>query len=374
VTTVLSGARIVTPDGMLESGWVQLDGDRIVAVGAGEAPATARSLDGGWLVPGFVDLHVHGGGGHDFAASPVELAAGVAYHRSRGTTRTLVSLVTAPVDDLCEQLAWVAAAAAEPGSTVVGAHLEGPFLATARCGAQNRDHLLAPDRSVLAKLLDAGQGCVRTVTIAPELPGALDLIEDIVAAGAQAAVGHTDATYEQTMAAFDAGATLATHLFNAMGSVSQRAPGPSVAALDAGVTVELINDGVHVHNALARLVLSRPDRSTALITDAISATGAGDGEYSLGGQPVVARGGTVRLASTGRLAGSTITMDTAFRRTVHELQLPIETAVVAAAAAPARLLGRDADFGAIAAGRAADLVHLADDLSVRAVMSQGVWL
>ena len=301
--------------------------------------ATTIDLGDGTRVPGFVDLHCHGGGGFDFAESPDAMAQGVAFHRAHGTTRMLVSLMTAPVDALCEQLGWAVELTGRDDNGVLGAHLEGPFLAHARCGAQNRDHLLAPDRGVLAKLLEAGQGVVRTVTIAPELPGALDLIPDILEAGAIAAVGHTDATYEQAMAAFDAGATLATHLFNAMGSISQRAPGAAVAALDAGVTVELINDGVHVHDALVRLLL-RGDAKVALITDAISATGAGDGAYQLGGQTVVAKDGAVRLAGTHRLAGSTLTMDAAFRRAL-DLGITLDRAVEASSTAAARLLGLD---------------------------------
>jgi N-acetylglucosamine-6-phosphate deacetylase len=378
--TVLSGAQVVTPDGVLESGWVEVDGGRIAGVGSGaDRPGSSEvvALDGGWLVPGFIDLHVHGGGGHDFATSAEAMAAGVDYHLSRGTTRSLVSIMAGSVDDMCEQLGWVAEVAglARPGrGQVAGAHLEGPFLAHARCGAQNPHHLLAPDRLVLAKLLEAGQGLVRTVTLAPELPGALALIGDIVEAGAVAAVGHTDASYEEAMAGFDAGASLATHLFNAMGAVNQRAPGASVAAIEAGVWLELINDGVHVHDALTRLVLRDSSARAVLITDAISATGAPDGEYVLGGQPVVSRLGTVRVVETGRLAGSTLTMDAAVRRTIQDLGLPITLAVAAASASPARALGIDDRCGSIAAGLDADLVHLGDDLRVRRVMVGGKWV
>lgn len=156
--TVLTGARVVTPTGVLEPGWVSLSGSTIDAVGSGAHPdGEVVDLGGGWLLPGFIDLHVHGGGGHDFTASADDLAAGVAYHRSRGTTRTLVSLVTAPIDALVTQLGWVADAA-EAGTGVVGAHLEGPFLAGARCGAQNPAHLLDPTPDAAAELLKAGGG------------------------------------------------------------------------------------------------------------------------------------------------------------------------------------------------------------------------
>jgi N-acetylglucosamine-6-phosphate deacetylase len=370
--TVLSGARVVTPRGVADPAWVEVVDGRIVRVETSDPPPGATDLGGGWLVPGFIDLHVHGGGGHDFTASAADMAAGVAFHRRHGTTGTLVSLMAGPVDAMSEQLGWAAALASD--GVVLGAHLEGPFLSADRCGAQNQEHLLLPDPLVLAKLLAAGQDAVRTVTIAPELPGALDLIVDIVAAGAVAAIGHTDATYEQAAAGFAAGAAMATHLFNAMGSMSQRAPGPAVAALDAGAYVEIINDGVHVHEALTRLALaSAPDR-VALITDAISATGVGDGHYSLGDQDVVVSAGQARLASTGRLAGSTLTMDEAVRRAVQGVGLSIEQAVAAASTTPARLLGIDDRCGAIAPGLDADLVVLDDDLRVRRVMLRGQWI
>ena len=374
--TVLSGARVVTPDGVLHPAWVEVVDGRIARVETSRPPTGSLDLADGWLLPGFVDLHVHGGGGHDFTGSAEDMAAGVAFHRRHGTTSTLVSLMAGPVDAMSEQLGWVAALTA--AGEILGAHLEGPFLASARCGAQNPGHLAVPDPLVLAKLLSAGQDAVRTVTIAPELPGAIELIRDVVAAGAIAAIGHTDATYEQAAAGFAAGATLATHLFNAMGSMSQRAPGPAIAALDAGVYVELINDGVHVHEALTRLaVASTPADGlgrVALITDAISATGVGDGHYSLGDQDVVVRDGEARLASTQRLAGSTLTMDLAVRRAVQVVGLTVEQASAAASATPARVLGIDDHRGAIAPGLDADLVVLDDDLRVQRVMVRGHWL
>jgi N-acetylglucosamine-6-phosphate deacetylase len=369
--TVLAGARLVTPSGARD-GWLDVDAGRITELGTGPVPPDADDLGGGWLVPGFVDLHMHGGGGHDVTGSPEDMCAAVEFHRTRGTTTTLVSLMTAPVDDLGDQLAWAAELTAS--GDIAGAHLEGPFLASARCGAQDHRHLLDPDPLVLAKLLDAAQGAVRTVTVAPELPGALELIRDIVAAGAVAAIGHTDADYRAAEAGFAAGATLVTHLFNAMGPVTQREPGPAIAALDSTAVLEVINDGVHVHDALTRLVARHDPRRLALITDSISAAGVGDGEYRLGAQPVVVVDGQPRLPTSGRLAGSTLTMDEAFRRAVLELGLSMEHAAAAASTNPARVLGLEQRTGVIAAGLAADLVHLDDDLRVVRVMRHGTWL
>ncbi|HST47226.1 N-acetylglucosamine-6-phosphate deacetylase [Jatrophihabitans sp.] len=372
--TVLTGAQVVSPTGVLADGEVRIAGGRIVAVGTGSAPAQEERIDlaGCWLVPGFVDLHMHGGGGHDVTRSAADLTAAVRFHRSHGTTRTLVSLMAQPVDQLCEQLGWIAELTA--AGEVLGAHLEGPFLSAARCGAQRPENLLAPDPLVLGKLLEAGQGSVRTMTVAPELPGAAGLIADLLAAGVIAAVGHSDASYEQAAEAFAAGATLATHLFNAMGSsLDHRAPGPSVAALDASVFVEMINDGVHVHDALTRLVARVAPERLIFITDAISAAGIGDGEYTLADQTVRVSAGNA-WSEADRLAGSTLTMDEAVRRAVHQVGLGIEQAVAAAATTPARLLGLADECGAIRAGLAADLVVLDADLRVRRVMVGGDWL
>lgn len=371
--SVLCGARLVTPAGVLEAGWLRLAAGVISEVGSGPVPAGALDLGGGWLVPGFLDLHVHGGGGQDFTASAEAMAAGIAYHRSRGTTRTLVSLMAAPLDAMCEQLGWLVELAASD-RRVVGAHLEGPFLAHARCGAQNAAYLQPPDRQLMGKLLEAGQGLVRTVTVAPELAGALGVISELVAAGAVAAVGHTDASYAEAMAGFEAGAALSTHLFNAMPAMDHRKPGAALASLESTAALELINDGVHVHPAMVRLAARHGTDRLVLVTDAMSATGVGDGDYVLGGLPVTVVDGRARSAESGSLAGSTLTMDEALRRAVHEVGLPIEVAVAAAATNPARVLGISDRCGSIAAGQDADLVLLDGDLQVRRVMVGGSWL
>ncbi|MEP7019929.1 MAG: N-acetylglucosamine-6-phosphate deacetylase [Pseudonocardiales bacterium] len=374
---LLTNARVVTPDGVLDDGWVSIADGRIRDVGAGPSPAghDCVVLGGAWLLPGFIDLHVHGGGGHDATASPDDLRAAVEFHRSRGTTRTLVSLVTAPLERLTQQLGWVAdvvAAGPSPSGHVLGAHLEGPFLSPARCGAQNPRHLLPPDRAAFAGLAAAARGTLRSVTVAPELPGTLDLLGDILDAGAVAAIGHTDAGYADAMAAIDCGVTLATHLFNAMAPFGHREPGAAGAALMAGIACEVINDGVHVHPAITTLVAQVPGR-LVLITDAIEATGAGDGDYLLGGQQVRVRDGQARLAAGGSLAGSTLTMDDAVRRAVRDCGLTIEAASSAASATPARVLGIDDVCGSVTAGRDADLVVLDDALRVVRVMAGGVW-
>lgn len=363
----LSGARVVTPGGVLDSAAVTVQSGLIAAV---DASGTGDvDLRGGYLVPGFVDVHCHGAAGADFTSDGLDqVKRAVRLHMEHGTTGLLTSLVAGPVEDLAEQIDRLAALVHDDGP-VLGVHLEGPFLAHARCGAQNPAHLIPPTVDATEKL--TASGVVRMMTLAPELPGSLDVIAALLDAGVIAAVGHTDATYEQASAAFTAGARVATHLFNGMRPIHHRDPGPVLAALNAGAACEVINDGHHVHEAVLKLVDAD---ALVLITDAISATGSGDGSVELGGQAVTVSDGVARLQSNGSLAGSTLTMDAAFRRAVHVGGLPLEAAVRAASTTPARLLGVSHERGAIAVGMRADLVHLSDDLQVQAVMAGGAWV
>jgi N-acetylglucosamine-6-phosphate deacetylase len=259
---------------------------------------------------------------------------------------------------------------------LAGIHLEGPYLSAAHRGAHDRACLRRPDARELQRLLAAADGTVRMVTLAPELPAALELVRVSVAAGALAAVGHTDATYDETRAAIDAGATVATHLFNGMRPLHHRDPGPAAALLeDDRVTIELINDGVHLDPAIGRLAFSAagPDR-VALITDAIAGTGMGDGVYQLGPVTVRVIGGVARLEDRPSIAGSVLTMDVALRRAVRDIGLPLADAVRAAASTPARALGLNARVGSIEVGKDADLVVLDDELAPVAVMARGTWV
>ncbi|MEV5890084.1 N-acetylglucosamine-6-phosphate deacetylase [Nonomuraea fuscirosea] len=374
MSLTLADARIVTPEGVHE-GWLTIEDGRITHVGHGSAPGAGLSVGGRHVVPGFVDLHNHGGAGGSFPTGEQDRARdAVALHRRHGTTTTVGSLVTDSIEGLARAAASLAELCEE--GLLAGLHLEGPYISRARCGAHDPALLREPSPQELAGLIKAGRGHLRMLTIAPELPGALDMIRMAVAEGVIAAIGHSDADYEQTITGIEAGASVATHLYNAMPPLGHRAPGPVAALLDdERVTVELVNDGVHVHAAMLRLAyeVAGPGR-TVLITDAMSATGLGDGDYALGSMQVHVRDGVARLAEGGSIAGSTLTMDVAFRRAVQEVGMSLPDAVQVASLTPARVLGLAGRIGSIAVGKAADLVVLSDSLEVDGVMKDGVWI
>ncbi|AOS66014.1 N-acetylglucosamine-6-phosphate deacetylase [Actinoalloteichus hymeniacidonis] len=371
--SVLSGARIVTPDGVLDDGWVSIAAGRILGVGTGTPPVSAvtRSLAGRWLVPGFIDIHCHGGGGESFDGESTErIRTAIRTHRATGTTTMLGSLVSGPIPELARQVSRLAELV-EDGE-LAGIHLEGPFLSAARCGAHTPELLRAPDRESVATLLTAGRGAVRMVTLAPELEGAVRAVGQLIDGGSLVAIGHTDAFEAQVLPAVDAGATVATHLFNAMRPLHHREPGPIGTLLDdERVTVELICDLVHLHPTTVRMGARHagPDR-TVLVTDAISATGMGDGQYELGGLQVTVTDG-VPLLDNGSLAGSSLTMDVAFRNLVQTCGLSVEDAVAATATRPAAVLGLADEIGCITPGHRADLVVLDEELGLREVLRRG---
>jgi N-acetylglucosamine-6-phosphate deacetylase len=374
MSITLADARVVTPEGVHE-GWLTIEDGRFTHIGQGQAPRDGHSLGGRYVVPGFVDIHTHGGAGGSFPSGDQDEARRVAaFHAGHGTTTIMASLVTASLADIARATALLADLCDD--GLLAGIHFEGPYIARARCGAHDPALLRDPSAGELSELLKAGRGHVRMLTIAPELPGGLDTIRTAVSQGMIAALGHSDATYEQAIAGIEAGCTVATHLFNALPPLHHREPGPMAALLeDERVTVELINDGVHVHPAMLRLAASvaGPSR-TALITDAMAATGMGDGTYRLGSMEVEVSDGVARLVEGGSIAGSTLTMDIAFRRAVLEVGLPVTEAAEMASLTPARVMGMDDRVGSISVGKNADLVVLHDDLTLHAVMRQGTWL
>ncbi|MGM1058789.1 N-acetylglucosamine-6-phosphate deacetylase [Saccharothrix sp. Mg75] len=381
VDVTLTGGRVVTPDGVLEQGWVAVRDGLIAAVGEGAPPdGPTTDLDGGWVVPGFVDIHCHGGGGEAFtSADPSRVTKAANAHRRHGTTTIVASLVSRPVPELADQVRALTELVQD--GVLAGIHLEGPFLSAARCGAHDPAILCPPERGALDRLLAAGsvptgRDAVRMITVAPELEHGVDAVRHLVEQGVLAAIGHTDATEAQIRPAVEAGATVATHLFNGMRPLHHREPGPIGALLDdERVTVELICDLVHLHPTAVRLAARHAGRDrTVLVTDAIAAAGVGDGVYDVGGLEVRVVDGVPTLAGGASLAGSTLTMDAAFRNAVTSCGLTVEEAVSATSARPARLLGLEGVTGELRAGLAADVVVLDAELRPREVMSRGAWV
>ncbi len=375
---LITADRILTGTEMLQPGWLQVTGTVITALGAGEPPQPADlALGDVTVVPGFVDMHTHGGGSGAFPeASDESSRAAVGLHRRHGTTTMLASLVSAHQAELVQQVSVLAEQVQD--GLIAGIHLEGPWLSANRCGAHEPSALRSPDLSEIERVFAAAKGGIRMVTIAPELDGSIPAIRRMVDAGAVAAIGHTDASYEQVRTGVAAGATVATHLFNAMRPIHHREPGPVVALLeDPRVTVELITDGVHLHPALYREVTRHvgPDR-VALITDAMAAAGMADGSYTLGALDVEVSDGVARVAGSDTIAGSTATMDQVFRLAVTNSGLPrdeaLAVAVRQACINPARAVGLPTE--GLAVGASADLVVLDDDLRVTKVLHRGAWV
>ena len=375
---LITAERIVTGTGVLSPGWLEVTGTVVTALGSG-APAGVPEFRLGdvTIVPGFVDMHTHGGGSGAFpVATGAESVAARDLHRRHGTTSMIASLVSAHPAELLRQVSVLAEQVQD--GLLAGVHLEGPWLSAHRCGAHEPSALRNPDPAEVAAVFSAGRGTIRMVTIAPELDGALEAIRQLTDAGAVAAIGHTNAGYDEARAGIEAGATAATHLFNAMRPLHHREPGPIAALVeDPRVTVELINDGVHLHPALYRNVTDwvGPDR-VALITDAMAAAGMSDGAYTLGALDVDVVDGVAKVAGTDTIAGSTATMDLVFRNAVLGCGLDrdaaLQLAVKQACVNPARTLGLDA--GDLAPGAPADLVALDDDLRVTAVLHRGAWV
>lgn len=376
MSVLFHNARKLDVDGEVDSFWMLIDGDTIVSVGSGRPPAVdagAMCIDvgGAWLVPGFVDIHSHGGGGASFDDGVEEIRTAIATHRAHGTTRSVLSLVSNPIPQLCTSLA-VIATLADADPTILGSHLEGPFLSDGKRGAHNPAYLMAPQPAEIDELLGAGRGTLRQLTIAPELPNAFEAVDILVAAGVAVAIGHTDADFELTTRAFERGARILTHAFNAMNGIHHRAPGPIIAAFeDDRVTIELILDGIHVHPDVAALAFRAASGRVALVTDAMAAAGAHDGDYRLGSLDVTVNDGRAAITGTDTIAGSTLTLDVAFRNAIMLAGLTPIDAVAAVTMVPAHALGLNHRLGRLAAGYAADAVILDHEFRVQRVWANG---
>ena len=363
--TSVSARQIVTSHGMLDNAWLRIDNGHIVEIRTDDAPADATQV-AGTLIPGFVDIHCHGGGGYSFDdAHNASKAAD--FHLAHGTTSLVASLVSASIDEQVRLLQEL-----EPLvdlGVIAGVHLEGPFLSQKCCGAQNPVVLVDPTNDYVQALLDASSDALSMITIAPELPYAFDAIRTFVSHGVTVAIGHSDCSAEVAREAVDNGATVVTHLFNAMRKMHHREHGLAEYALvDERLSTEVIADGVHVGDIALRLAAAMKTDRLIAVTDAISAAGMPDGTVTLGGLEVTCAGGVARLTGTDTLAGSMLTMDRAFAHLLTDVGLEVTAAVHATSTEPARVLGLH-DVGSIEVGKRANLI--AWDRGVTAVFKQG---
>ena len=375
--------------------WIAIADETVTARGRGDgwkdraASARVDVIDaaGGYVAPAFVDIHCHGAGGASAEDGSEGIDAMLDVHRAHGTGRLALSYVSDTIEGLCESLRAGAGLVSER-AMVIGLHAEGPFLSPDFKGAHAPEVLTSPTPEAVEAILEAADGTLSQITIAPELPGALDAIGRFSAAGVRVAVGHTAADYALAAQAFEMGASILTHAFNAMPGIHHRAPGPVLAAAEAEhVTVELINDGVHVVAPVVSMLHELVPGRLALITDAMAATGLHDGSYHLGSLPVEVKDSVARLVTAdgtqGAIAGSTLTMDEAVKRAVAEVGLSPFDAVQSAGFVPLRAGGGMPESGdslhatggtagaagagsLLAPGMSADLLLLDEDMSIRA--------
>lgn len=359
-------------DGRFARGGFSVENGRFAHV-LEDVPGPAEDLDGALVIPGLVDIHVHGCAGADFSdgdyAGLVRMAR---YLARRGVTSFAPASMTLPYDALDKAFHAAARLRREglaDGARLMGIQMEGPFLSREKRGSQNPAYLRLPDWDRFLRLYDAAEGLLRIVDVAPELPGAVEFTRR-ASEKCRVSVAHTAAGYDQAAAVFDAGATHLTHLFNAMSGIHHRHPGPIGAASEReNVTAELICDGIHVHPSAVRMAFRLFPGRICLISDALRCCGMADGSYSLGGQEILLSGGVARLTG-GAIAGSAADLYQCMRRAVS-FGIPREQAVWAATALPARVIGRESETGAIADGRAADFVICGGELEPEAVYLGG---
>lgn len=379
-TVIIANAKIVTEREVIENGSIVLSEGKIVSIGkdAAVSEANAETIDaeGGWVLPGFIDVHVHGGYGADFMdASRESLDTITRFHNGHGTTSIVATTLTGPKDRLANVLDAVNdyRKGDMPYAQIVGVHLEGPFINVKYKGAQNPAYIVPPQKDWLVEWHAKYPGLIRQLSLAPETEGALELIAWLRQQGINAAAAHTDATYDQVIAAADAGLNQAVHTFNAMSPLHHRNPGTAGAVMtDDRICAEVIADGHHVHPACIRLLTkAKPDDKLVIITDAMSATGLTDGIYDLGGLAVNVSGGVAMLVEGNSLAGSTLTMIGALRYVVENVGVSVPLASRYMSGNPARQLGIFESTGSLEVGKQADVLLVGADLTLQRVWTKG---
>lgn len=377
---LIHNARVYAPDLVASPGWLLTQGRSIVGYGHGRPPhfptsAQVREIDGGGrhLLPGFIDLHVHGAAGHEVMDATVTgLQAMARFFARHGVSGFLPTTWTAPPEATLLAIDAIAAAVGPVagGATILGAHLEGPYLNVAKCGAQDPQSIRRADPAETSVLLD--RHVIRLLALAPEYEENLSLLDDCVRRGVTVSIAHTGATYDQVLVAAERGARQATHTFNAMTGFGHREPGVAGAVLALPqIRCELIADTVHVHPAAIRvLVAAKGASSVILITDAIRATGMPDGDYRIDSRAITVRNGQVRLPD-GTLAGSVLTMDIALRNVAAATGLSVRELWPMTSLNAARAVGLSAQKGSLEVGKDADLVLLDDQFQVALTVAEG---
>jgi N-acetylglucosamine-6-phosphate deacetylase len=379
VRLLVTGARVLTPGGEWSVGWIAVEGRRIAAMGQGKPRpgvghrADVLDADGLVALPGFIDLHAHGAVGVDVMdADPEGLRRMARFYASHGVTAWLATTMTAARGDIEQALEAIRAVAGpvDQGATVLGAHLEGPYLSPARGGAQDESWIRVADRAEAASLLDSG--VVRMLAVAPEVEGNRWLVGEAAERGLTVSAGHTDATYDQALRAVEDGVRHVTHVFNAMPALGHREPGMLGAALTVPeLRCELVADNVHVHPAAMRLLAqAKGAGGVVLISDAVRATGLPDGAYTVGDRPAIHMDGAIRLAD-GTLAGSVLTLDRALHNLRAATGRPLADLWPAVSRNAAQAIGVDDAKGSLEPGKDADLVLLDPALKVVVTVAEG---
>ena len=370
---IIKNALIYTPRHTFEKGSILIREGRIVPFGTPEEGEEVLDAEGLYALPGLVDIHFHGAMGKDFCDGTEEAIQTLAdFEASKGVLAICPATMTFSEEILNGVMDAAAAHKNGKGADLVGINMEGPFISPKKVGAQNPEYVHTADIEMFRRLQKRANGLIKLVDVAPEEPGALDFIRacrDEV----RISIAHTCTDYDTAIAAFEAGATHMTHLYNAMPGITHRAPGPIIAALEKGAEVELITDNVHIHPAMVRFTFRTfGDDHMILIADSMMACGLPDGQYSLGGQAVTVEGRRATLTEQpGTIAGSATCLYDCMKVAVKEMDVPLESAVRAASENPARSIGIDADYGSLAAGRYGNVILADADLNIQAVIQKG---
>jgi N-acetylglucosamine-6-phosphate deacetylase len=350
---IIQASSAIVDGSLCDDLWVETSGGAIASVNTGKHDNPDKLVDG-VLIPGFVDIHCHGGGGYYFSASsPESISAAINAHKKTGTTSLVASLVSESIDDLKAQIQRLAPFYNR--GEIVGIHLEGPYLSHARCGAHEPSLLIDPTVAQVKELIALGQGSIKMVTIAPELNGAQEAIKYLASVGVIAAIGHTEGDFQDASAATGNGAAVVTHFLNAMNKENTQGSIANFVINDPRLAVELIVDGHHLSFEMVKELFASLGPRIIMVSDAMAAAGNGDGNYTIGALPVEVKDGVARLVSNKKLAGSTLTISEAFTNLMNHCGLSLEQAVHATSTQPAKAFGLK-DRGSIAVGMQADLL------------------